>query len=353
MKISPEKIPSVRNWFVFTCACFAGALSLRAAPVASPGYSVSVFATAPSGFTEPDSITRVGDDIFVTYTNGAATDGSAGSSVVVRYDSAGTVLQMYPITGRNDGLKYSPYDHKIWALSNEDANPKLTILDPETGATLDYTFEVIPPVHGGGYDDVAFLGGKVYISASNPNTTSQNTFPSIVEATLVKGNKIHVTPILLGNAPLWNIATGKMDTSLQSDPDSLKVAPGGILFLTSQADGDLIFVSHPGTADQSGQLLHLTDGSSTQITVDDTIFPSNPSGTILVTDTSANAVYAVTSTVFQVGGAYAASDSNGAVGKIDLSTGLFTPIVTGMVSPHGELFVPSKSDNAEHGHHQD
>jgi hypothetical protein len=351
MNNNSRKILSVRNCFTLAAAYFAGAWSLEAAPVASNGYSVSVFATAPAGFTEPDSIARVGDDIFVTYTNGAATDGSAGSSVVVRYDSAGTVLNQYAIAGRNDGLKFSPYDHRLWALSNEDANPILTLLDVETGATHVYTYEV-PPVHGGGYDDVAFLGGKTYISASNPAVTSQNTFPSIVEVNLV-GNKIHVTPVLLGNALLWNIATGKMDMSLQSDPDSLKVAPGGLLFLTSQADGDLIFVSHPGTQDQSGQLLHLTDGSANQITVDDTIFPTNPSGTILVADTSANTVYAVTSAVFQVGGAYGASDSSGAVGKIDLSTGFFTPIVTGMVSPHGELFVPSDSGKGENGDHQD
>jgi hypothetical protein len=336
---------------MFTAACFAGAWSLGAAPVANNGYSVSVFATAPAGFTEPDSIARVGNDIFVTYTNGAATDGSSGSSVVVRYDFAGKVLNQYTIAGRNDGLKFNPYDHRLWALSNEDANPILTLLDLETGATHVYTYEV-PPVHGGGYDDVVFLGGKVYISASNPAISSQNTFPSIVEVNLV-GNKIHVTPILYGNAPLWNIATGEMGMSLQSDPDSLKIAPGGTLFLTSQADGDLIFVSHPGTKGQSGQLLHLTDGSSTQITVDDTVFPTNPTGTILVADTSADVVYAVTSAVFQVDGAYAASDSNGAVGKIDLSTGLFTPIVTGMESPHGELFVPSDSDKSGHGDQHD
>ena len=99
------------------------------------------------------------------------------------------------------------------------------------------------------------------------------------------------------------------------------------------------------------------DVARLHVTVDDTVFPSDPSGTILVTDSSANAVYAVTSAVFQVGGAYAASDSNGAVGKIDLSTGLFTPIVTGLASPHGELFVPSESEQTEHGdqhgNHQD
>jgi len=75
--------------------------------------------------------------------------------------------------------------------------------------------------------------------------------------------------------------------------------------------------------------------------VDDTVFATNPSGTILVVDTKGNTVYAVQSAIFQVAGAYSASDSDGALGKVDLSTGVFTPVVTGMGTPHGALFVPA------------
>src|ERR1700758_3671570 len=74
------------------------------------------------------------------------------------------------------------------------------------------------------------------------------------------------------------------------------------------------------------------------------VFPAIPSGTILVVDTKADTVYAVTSNAFQPGGAYSASDSDGILGKVDLSTGLVTPIVTGMQSPHGALFVPLDVD---------
>jgi len=91
--------------------------------------------------------------------------------------------------------------------------------------------------------------------------------------------------------------------------------------------------------------LHLTDGTSNQITVDDTVFPTAPSGTILVADTPADIVYAIKSNAYQPGGAYsAASSTTGILGKVDLSTGFVTPIVTGMQSPHGAFFIPAIPD---------
>jgi hypothetical protein len=150
-----------------------------------------------------------------------------------------------------------------------------------------------------------------------------------------------VVPVLFGNAGLTDISTGKPAVSQQSDPDSLKTDSAGNLVLDSQADGDLIFLNHPGSPNQTGQLLHLKDGSANQVTVDDTVFPSSSEGTILVVDTKGNTVYAVTSKAFQPGGAYSASDSDGALGKVDLSTGFFTPIVTGLKTPHGAVFIPA------------
>jgi len=132
----------------------------------------------------------------------------------------------------------------------------------------------------------------------------------------------------------------------QSDPDSLKVDSAGDLVLDSQADGDLIFINAPGSPNQAALRLHLTNDTTSQITVDDTLFPTTPSGTIYVVDTKGDTVYAVTSDAFQPGGAYSASDSDGILGKVDLSTGLVTPVVTGMQSPHGALFVSAVSDVA-------
>jgi hypothetical protein len=334
---------AVASMIVATALC---AEAQAAGPTANPPYTVSVFAPPPAGLTNPDSITTANGNIFVVYANATNADGTNGSSTIVEYSPTGKVLGTFSVLGKSDGLKYNPFDHKLWALRNEDANPALTLIDPKTGVKTDYTYAVLPPVHGGGYDDVVFLNGDIFISASNPTTdpvTGQNNFPSIVKARL-SGGKIFVTPVLQGNASLFDVVTGLKVVSPQSDPDSLKVDSAGDLVLDSQADGDLIFINAPGSPNQAGLRLHLSNGTQTQITVDDTVFPTAPSGTIYVVDTKGDTVYAVKSDAFQPGGAYSASDSDGILGKVDLSTGLVTPIVKGMQTPHGALFVSALSD---------
>lgn len=334
---------AIASMIVATAICAEAQSSV---PTAKPPYTVSVFAPPPAGLTKPDSITHANGNIFVVYANGTNADGTGGFSTIVEYSLTGKVLRTFNVLGKSDGLKYNPFDHKLWALRDEDKNPALTLIDPKTGEQTDYTYAVLPPVHGGGDDDVVFLNGETFISASNPTTdpvTGQNNFPSIVKARL-SGHKVFVTPVLQGNAPLIDIATGQTVVSLQSDPDSLKVDSAGDLVLDSQADGDLIFINSPGSPNQAALRLHLSNGTPNQITVDDTVFPTAPSGTIYVVDTNGDTVYAVKSDAFQPGGAYSASDSDGILGKVDLSTGLVTPIVTGMKTPHGALFVSSLSD---------
>jgi hypothetical protein len=149
---------------------------------------------------------------------------------------------------------------------------------------------------------------------------------------------------------LIDIATGATIVAQQSDPDSLKADPSGDLVLDSQQDGDLIFLNSPGSPNQAGLRLHLTNGTANQITVDDTVFPSAPSGTILVADTPTDIVYAVKSNAFQPGGAYSAASitsTTGILGKVDLSTGFVTPIVTGMQAPHGAFFIPTNPDDRD------
>jgi hypothetical protein len=316
-----------------------------AGPSATPPYTVSVFAGPPAGLTNPDSITTANGKIYVVYANATNADGTGGFSTIVEYSPTGQNLGTFQVLGKADGLKYNPFDHKLWALRDEDSNPALTLIDPKSRTQTDYTYAQLPPVHGGGYDDVVFMEDETFISASNPNVDAkgQNNSPSIVKARLV-GHQVFVTPVLQGNASLIDIATGNNVVSLQSDPDSLKVDSAGDLVLDSQADGDLIFINAPGSPNQAGLRLHLSNGTSNQITVDDTVFPTTPSGTIYVVDTKGDTVYAVKSDAFQPGGAYSASDSDGILGKVDLSTGLVTPIVTGMQTPHGALFISAVSE---------
>jgi hypothetical protein len=318
-------------------------------PVAKAPYTVTVFAHAPQGLTNPDSITTAHGKIYVVYANATNPDGTGGSSTIVEYSQTGKMLRTFSVIGKADGLKYNPFDHKLWALRDEDSNPQLTLIDPNSGDQDNFTYAQ-KPLHGGGYDDVVFTKENIFISASNPTVDAkgQNNFPSIVEARL-DGNQVFVKPVFFGNASVVDIVSGKEIVVPQADPDSLKVDSAGDLVLDSQADGDLIFINAADTQNQAALRLHLTNGTAKQITVDDTVFPTAPSGTILVVDTKGDTIYAVKSEAFQPGGAYTASDSDGILGKVDLSTGLVTPIVTGMQTPHGALFVPDSSGNDDHG----
>ena len=99
---------------------------------------------------------------------------------------SGNLLYVYTVPGYNDGLKVDPYTHRLWAIQNEDLNPNLVIISPETQQQKEYTFGPTP--HGGGYDDLVFRDCKVYISASNP-ANNPNTGPAIVSARL-SGNMV-------------------------------------------------------------------------------------------------------------------------------------------------------------------
>jgi hypothetical protein len=320
-------------------------VTVLAQPSVIGPYTLRIFNVGGEGYTKPDSITVDGQrNVWVSFTNGVAPDGSDGnSSTVVEYSSRGVLLSSYSIRGSNDGLKYKPGTHTIWALRNQDANPALTVINIRTHHMIDYHYASVP-AHGGGYDDVVFRDGTAYISASNP-TLDQNGFnpaPSILMVTR-SGHSIHTTPVLSGDAFAVNIVSGQRVRTVQTDPDSMTVDNLGNLVLDSQADSILLFVSNPGTPAQNVLELPLTDGSGNPVQVDDTIFPSTSKGTIYFTDSGTNTIYALDSVSFDTNVGY--SSSGPSIGTVNLSTGLYTPIVTGLSSSHGATFVRADGDD--------
>jgi hypothetical protein len=309
------------------------ATATAAAQVAAvPPYTVSVFATSvPHVYYQPDSITLWNGQVFIGYGNNAGTKGS-GHSTIVEYAMDGTVLHKMNVRGHNDGLKVDPKTNLLWALQNEDANPNLVIIDPRNWSWKRYTFA--KPAHGGGYDDMSFIGDDVYISCSNPSN-NPNTKQAIVKATLV-GDRVAVTPVLLGNAIATDITSGHPIQLNLQDPDSMTTDPEGDLILDSQADAELIFVHHPGFTDQGAFHLALTSGH-TSAQIDDTVLAYSSQGVILVSDRDGETVYSITAPFFGPSEAYSAGPTF--VGRLNTHTGLLTPVVTGMVSPHGMTFI--------------
>jgi len=305
---------------------------------ATAPYKLSVFATAPAGLSAPDSVIVLHDHVFVGYGDGHLPDGSDGlNSQVVDFKMDGSVAYIYTVPGHNDGLKVDPNTHLLWALQNEDASPNLVIINTETHQQKLYTFGPTP--HGGGYDDMVFRDCKVYISASNP-ANNPNTGPGIVSARL-EGSTVAVEPVLAGTASAIDIPTDATITLNLQDPDSMTLDPLGNIVLDSQGDQELIIVSNPGP---NQRVLHLplsyqTSSGPMSVEVDDTAFVTSSQGFLLFADKGLNTVYTISKQAFAPGTAYTAADGGPFIGRLDMTTGVITPIVTGVSNPGGMVFV--------------
>jgi hypothetical protein len=315
------------------------------AQTATAPYNLTVFANAPTGLSAPDSIAVLDGHVFVGYGDGHLPDGSDGlSSQIVEYKMDGSVVRTYTVVGHNDGLKVDPVTHLLWAIQNEDANANLVIINTETHQRKLFTFGPTP--HGGGYDDIVFRGCKVYISASNP-AKNPNTGPAIVSAHL-EGNLVEVEPVLAGEANAIDILTDATVGLNLQDPDSMTLDPLGNIVLDSQGDQELIIVSNPGSHNQRVlrlPLSFLAPGGPAPVETDDTAFVTSSEGFLLFADKGLNTVYKISKNAFAPGTAYTAADGGPFIGTLDFTTGVITPIVTGLKNPGGMMFVDtSKHD---------
>jgi len=286
-----------------------------------------------SRFTNPDSIEIDGNRVWVGYQNVTAKDGTDGkSSTVVEYSSDGRVIHTYSVLGHCDGLRVDPVTHKVWATSNEDGNPRLVSIDPATGTVTAFSFPS-PTAHGGGFDDMAFVGGKMFIAASNPNLDASgvNVFPA-VDAVTFSGHNVVLTPVLLGNATATDTLSGSQVTLNEVDPDSMTIDPAGNLVLVNQAGSELVFIHNPGTSTQT--VARTLVGTQ----LEDTIFIGSTrqgkTGTFLLVDGGTNTIYSI-STKLQSVYTETPNDSGvvGLFATLDLSSSTATSIDTGIVTP--------------------
>ena len=315
--------------------------------------SVSVFASGSAvGATGPDSITNTGTNVWVEYGNGAASTGGMGDSTIVEYSPNGTVENTYSVPGLVDGLKVNPSTGMVWALQNNDGNATLTLINPQNGkmtGPLSYQSPpyVYGPSSGRGYDDVAFLNGKVYLSYTNPVNPTDPVLQILNQGNNPSGT-LTTTSILKASQtnPLFT-------SSSQAPPDidSLKSTPGGQLVLTSEgdglgsafatSDGRITLISSPGTASQTVTNVRVTNSGGTNVNgMDDVIFPGATSGTLYVADTATNTVYAVHVTGLNPDIPIASLGSFGEVGLVNPTSGVVgMPLLGNLKSPHGMDFV--------------
>jgi hypothetical protein len=331
---------------IVTTAIF---VSAAASAQAAPTVSVSTFATgAAVGASQPDSITDGAGSIWVEYGNGADSTGLKGDSTIVRYSPTGVVQNTYSIPGLVDGLKFNPVTGMVWALQNNDGNSTLSIINPTTN-TVSSALMYKSPNSGRGYDDVAFLGGQVYMSYSNP----VNPTDSVVQM-LTQGN----TPS--GTLTTTNILTaqqgGLTSSTNEPDIDSLKSTPNGKLVLTTEGDGpgccdpvgEFTLISNPGTASQTVTNVAVTSAGNNVKGIDDVIFPGATSGWLYVAETgTANKIDKVWLTGLDPNTPIIAIGGLGEVALVNPTTGAVeSALLSGLSGVHGLDFVPAATASA-------
>jgi hypothetical protein len=190
-----------------------------------------------------------------------------------------------------------------------------------------------------GYDDVAFLGDKVYLSYTNPVSPTDPVLQILNN----------------GNTPSGTLTTTSILTASQTgvavpDIDSLKSTPSGELVLTSEGDGvgtgnpvaTFTLIKNPGAANQTETNVQVTDTKGDPAeSMDDVLFPGVTQGTLFVTDTPTNKVYEIRLTGLNPNEPIISLGSFGEVATVSPVTGVVdTVLLSGLSAPHGLDFIP-------------
>ena len=312
--------------------------SQNSSVVALPGYQVCLFAAATSKAFHPDDVRVVGNQVWIAWQNGSAKDGSTTKpSTVGLYTTGGKLMKSWSVIGHADGMRMDPMTHVMWVTANEDAKPRLYTISPSSSTATTYT--VPTTAWGGGLDDIEFINGAAYISASNPtlNSAGKNPAPAIVKVTL-SGTKAVLTPALPGEAKASSLNPPVTSTTLTlTDPDSMSTDPQGDLVFASQGDSYLMFIHGIGTAART--VKYVTVGTQ----IDDTIWPTSSNGCVLAADNNSG-VFSICSDIWVPSTPISSSPNDAGVinfiGTLSLSSGQLTPFVVGMGNPHGMAFLP-------------
>lgn len=366
-------------------AAAASALAVTAAPAHAaspaaahaPALHLRLFAAAPSGYTNPDDITRLGSLIFVAYQNNAGPDGSpAGSkSDVVAFDRhSGEIKQHYVFPGRVDGLTADPRNNRVIATVNEDLNSTLYVIRPWDGqAVKHYTYSPNPAQTGsdgtnGGTDSVSIgADGTIYVAHSNPDVSlpAPNDTAAVYTVHLT-GSTAKLTPLfgVDDTAAVINPAPGDPASAPLglTDPDSnrwIRGRDGGTLIQDSQADSKLVFVTDLDAEHPTVKQLNLTNaatpsGGAATPQLDD-IVAAGGEGTLFVVDQKSGKIYTADTDGVAEGTLFVSQPAPGsgdlpndpALGVVDPHTGVVTHLSVGvsLVSPKGLLFVASEDEN--------
>ncbi len=330
-------------------------ISTFASPFVVPGLNQHIIPGAADTVSAPDDITVTSSNVFIGWGDNVASDGGdGGQSVVAQYSLTGTLQNYYTVSGHVEGIAMGN-NGMLYTDQNEDGNSALTVINTATGAEARYGYPN-PSVHGGGFDGLQFVNGKLFASGSNPDNggdsaTQINSHPVIYQVTEDPNSYPQTATaagILWGNDAATNKATGAPMTLNVFDPDSLNQTPTGDLLLSNESGASLTDVANPGAINQTVTSLGLHDASGNPVNTDDTTFATGTAGSLLVSDVKNNIVYRITSANgFSLDQAFSSDKTNKSLDMLNFSTGLETSIITGFGGPAGLAFIPASDPAPE------
>ncbi len=329
-------------------------------------YAITPFAVT-TGSLEPDDVVQVGNYVYVVVQDnnigptGTLNPGvTAAQSLLNIYDLSGNLQKSVNVPGHPDGM-VDVDSNTLWISTNEDGNTMIMVYNIASGATQTYASDVVTLPHGGGLDDLKVINGVVYASASAPTTTflappptattystdaagataeyGLNSGPAAYSIALdSSAMTFHATPVLMSNTTVNSLPSNTPITLNMTDADSTAIDPNGNFVITSQQDSELVFVSNIGMPSQTVSVLNVTLFGNPWPLDDTRWVPAAGAASMLLTDAPGHIIYVISANGgFAPNTAYSAGQ--GTVLETDTTTGVMTPIFTGLKNPHGLIFL--------------
>jgi hypothetical protein len=340
-------------------------------PTAASGFRLTKLAAMPAGVTNCNDLTSLanGDytqtkipvgDLFVGCANGVLSNGrgsppnrKAETSTMLEYTTAGKYVKQWSVANQIAGMAGEPLHRRVLISLDSAANSRLVFIDPNIGE-VQYAYSPNPQsasaaksLHtGGGTQSIVVdSNDDIFVTASHPTRLAATASFKVV-LTPPNGpsgeGTAALSPTFSDDATAANGNTGKGKVKLAlREIDANAIVPtssrkyGGDYVIDDQATRQLVFSSKV-TAGKGLTVLTTTLG------LNDIRWATSKGGTFYLvrrgaqTPLAKSSLYKVTGP-FVKGAAYATTA--GELVRVNLSTGKLTPIVRGLGTSVGLVYV--------------
>jgi hypothetical protein len=345
-------------------------------PKPGAGFKLTKLAAMPAGVTNCNDMTSLADgdytqtripvgDLFVGCSNGLSNgrggppSRTADTSTLLEYTTAGNYVKQWSVANQIAGMAGEPLHRRILMPLDSAANSELVFLDPNivgSFAEIQYAYSPDPETAsaakslftGGGTQSVVVDSkDDIFVTASHPTRPGATASFKVVLTPPsgpppAKGTAA-LSPTLSDNATAANGNTGKGKVKLalrQIDANAIVPSSSrrykGDYVVDDEATHQLVFSSKVTGA------THLT-ALTTTLGLHDIRWATSNGGTFYLVSRGAQKPLAKSSLdkvtgPFVKGDAYATT-SNGELVRVNLSDGTLTPIVSGIGTGVGLVYV--------------